>query len=264
MSVLPLLSWMLCVVNATYLAVPAYFYPVYPDPVWARMTNKSTSIIIANPASGPGTTVDPNYRQQLTLNAMFSTIIGYVHTSFGARPLNSVIADMNTWISLYPNTLGGFFVDEGASSCTFSAYYNSIFTAAKQIDSRFIVMLNPGTIVPACYSGASDILVNFESSYTAYQSFAPSGWESNFPPSRFCHIVYATPNAQLTSTLARVKANNASYTFLTDLPLAPNPYAALPSYWDALVAAIRQSNQNHQTTYNVLLLCFMLLLCCAT
>lgn len=108
--------------------VPAYFYPGgYADagPLtaggadWAALASAASAgykvTAILNPASGPGTALDPNY-----LSAAYgvrcgvcSQVLGFVYTRYAERPIEQVKADIDRYYELYP--VSGIFLDEMVS-----------------------------------------------------------------------------------------------------------------------------------------------------
>ena len=69
-------------------------------------------MIVFNPESGPGTAADPAYTQVIAqAQAAGIVMVGYVATSYGARPEADVIADINRYYDFY--TLSGIYFAEG-------------------------------------------------------------------------------------------------------------------------------------------------------
>jgi hypothetical protein len=227
-------------VTALKVAVPAYFYPnTLPDPVWTEMNSgyPTCSVVIANVNSGPGTIVDSQYAAQINLTVAANLIVvGYVPSAYGATPIATVKANIDLWYQLYPG-IRGIFVDEGASSCTYANYYTSITSYVKAKQANALVIVNPGTTVPSCFANATDVIVNYEDVYANYAAFTPAGWESAYPVSKFYHIVYDTPAAQMPSVVAQISANHVGYLYVTNAT-SSNPYDALPGYWTSFLQQV--------------------------
>src|SRR5690606_23819849 len=111
------------------------------------------SIIIANPASGPGTERIADYAQGIEIAHDYGqTVIGYVDTSYGLIPLDTVKAQIDDWYSFYngDNTgvidtgptgidtaIDGIFLDQmanfpaetvpGPDGVTVQEYYSEIY-----------------------------------------------------------------------------------------------------------------------------------------
>ena len=83
------------------LLVPAYFYPAGDGSKdWDRLFAASATVpivAIVNPASGPGKKAAPNYLELFAKAQRTEkiTLIGYVPTSYGKRPLAEVKADVD-------------------------------------------------------------------------------------------------------------------------------------------------------------------------
>ena len=106
-------------------------------------------------------------------------------------------------------------------------------------------MLNPGMVVPRCYSDAADVLVTFEGSYANYtgtpdsqgRDYEALHWSPD-DPARIWHIVYgAASSGEMQHAMALSKRRGAGYVYVTDAGL-PNPFGGLPpaGYWAAEVA----------------------------
>ena len=85
-------------VTATEL-VPAYFYPSGAGlDAWNQLARDAGSInveAILNPASGPGTTRDPNYVAVVNnLRTSGGSVFGYVSTEYGNRDMTAVISEI--------------------------------------------------------------------------------------------------------------------------------------------------------------------------
>jgi hypothetical protein len=231
--------------SSTTVLVPAYVYPSGAGlAVWDQLAEGARSITveaILNPGSGPGTIQDPHYVAVVAkLREAGGRVLGYVHTSYGQRPLAAVEQDIRTYIKFY--RVDGFFVDEMANTSQAVEYYETIYRSIKQLNPEFKVVGNPGTpYTLRAYLGAVDTLVIFEGSaaaYADYQPFAPAPWVADYPPSRFANIVYDVGNVSgIAEALNKARQTNAGSVFITDDKL-PNPYRGLPSYWIQEVAAI--------------------------
>ena len=84
-----------------------------------------------------------------------------------------------------------------------------------------------------------NVVMTFEGSYSSYVSDQVPGWVSQYSPSRFANVIYATPQSGLSNAISLSRSRNrAGYLFVTDLPLSPDPYGAMPSYWPQEAAAV--------------------------
>ncbi len=204
------------------LLIPAYFY----DKAKWKELNKLTSnaTIIINPNSGPGESVDSNYKDFIdTLLAKEKKPIGYIYTKWSKRDIEEVEADIDTWLELYPN-IQGFFIDEVANSKEEFNYYQTLSNYIKAKRELFIV-LNPGTFIDENYYSIANTIVVFENSVKELNS--TKDYCQNFN-SQSALIVYEANKTQMQDIIA---FNSCKYFYITDDSLA-NPYDTLPSFLD--------------------------------
>lgn len=222
-------------VGSQHVAVPSYFYP---GSLWTQMDSGAPTVGLAiiNPNSGPGTSKDQNYADQVTsTEAQGIMVVGYVSTSYAgtqntARTLAAAEQDVDTYYSWYPN-IDGIFVDEVSTDCAArDSYYKPLYDYIKSKGGVAEVVLNPGTNTSECYTSAGDIIVNFEDVYSNYVNWTPDSWVSNYPANKFWQIVYSTSSADMPNAIALSKQRNAGWVYVTD-DGGDNPYDTLPSYW---------------------------------
>jgi len=223
------------------LAIPSYFYPA---PLWDQMAQAHTAVQIAiiNPNSGPGAARNADYVAQVQRSqAAGLTILGYVHTSYGARADTDIKAEIDTYAIWYH--VDGIFFDEASTDCARQSYYVGLTAYAKQRTSSHRAVrtvLNPGTQTNECYLSAADVIVTFEGDASAYQSgYSAPSWVANYAPGRFWHLIYNVPTAQQMRTIVQLsKERRAGWVYVTPDNL-PNPWDTLPtgSYWSGELAA---------------------------
>ena len=234
------------------IAVPAYFYPSEPGSQWdtavadAPLPEGRSRILILNPNSGPGSSRDPNYvkaiRKVHDAGEGF-LVYGYVHTSYGKRPLAKVEAEIDKYYSWYK--VDGIFVDETASAASrVGSYYQPLADYITNKKAGAGVMLNPGVYPAEAYVNItvpsdSMLVVNvFEDPYANYVNATVPSWAFNYPSNRFSHLVYSASASQMRKAVALSTKRNAGWVFVTDLGL-PNPWQALPSYWSGLTKRVK-------------------------
>jgi hypothetical protein len=85
------------------LIVPLYTYPgvSWTNIINAKHANPGVAMVtIINPDTGPGASKDQNYVSGINnLRAAGVVVLGYDHTSYAARPLADVEADINSYKS---------------------------------------------------------------------------------------------------------------------------------------------------------------------
>lgn len=230
------------------LLVPAYFCPARQGlKEWERLFEspaRACTVVIVNPANGPGEKADPNY------TAIFEragrakvTPIGYVTVSYGKRPLRDVEADVDRWVRLYPGVRGIFF-DEQPSGEEHVAYQASLHRFVRERKRLELVVTNPGTVSSEGYLSrpSADAACLFEGPLAA-DSLRFPGWTSRYGADRIAALPYAVPTAEgMRESLRSAVRQRIGYLYVTDAK-GVMPWGRLPSYWDEEVAAILEANR---------------------
>ena len=225
------------------VVVPAYFYPSANSP-WNAMTAAADEVAITaimNPGNGPGNAKDDNYVAAVNaFRAAGGRLVGYVYTSYGARALTTVTADIDRYAMWYG--VDGIFVDEMANTGPAERlnYYKAIYDHAKSINPDWEVMGNPGTTTIEQYLTwpTADRLMVFENVSAEYPNYAPSAWNKNFDSSRFVHLIHTEPSAAAMQTrLEQALTKGVGGIYVTD-DVMNNPWNTLPTYWQAEVDAV--------------------------
>ncbi|STY31287.1 Spherulation-specific family 4 [Legionella wadsworthii] len=228
------------------IAVPSYFYPCTGSSncYWDQLINAAPTagLVLINPYNGPGSTQSNDYVQQV-IRAQNSaqTVQGYVYTSYGQRSLTAVKSDIDKYYSWYQ--VDGIFFDEGFSSdCSKLQYYQDLNSYVKSKGGKGLTTINFGTGTPECYVDASDIMINFEASYSTYLNWQPMGWEIKYPASHFWHLIYNTTEQSLSNAINLAKNRHAGWVYVTPDTL-PNPWDSLPSanYWNSELSLVNQN-----------------------
>ncbi|NOT16647.1 MAG: hypothetical protein HOP20_01100 [Sulfuriferula sp.] len=228
--------------------VPAYFDPSSNPTAWSTLANTAAKIplsAIMNPNSGPGSAQDSNYVTATNnLRVAGGHVLGYVATSYGARPIADVMSDVNKYIAWYP--VDGIFLDEMTSDAnsTHYSYYQSIYNQIKAINLNYRIIGNPGTNTQEAYltTPTADALVIFESTAKNYQKFTPSAWTNNYGRQHFVNLVYSlSTSSQIKTFLNRAANSNTGLVYLTN-DGGSNPWDTLTSYWDTEVNCIVNIN----------------------
>jgi spherulation-specific family 4 protein len=221
------------------MAVPAYFDP--PSPEWQRVIAGAPAVgmIVFNPESGPGAATDPAYTAVIAqAQAAGITMLGYVATSYGARPEADVVADINRYYDFY--TPSGIYFAEGPmeNDCTpMEAMYHRLSDAVRARDAR--AYLAVGTRYCPTYIFFFDLMVQFARNWGEYQTdYTPPPWMPANSPQRFAHFVHSVSGADASVALSRVLSNGAGWVFVTDQS-EPNPWGVLPSYFNEELATMR-------------------------
>ena len=221
------------------MAIPSYFGP---GALWTKLGAAAprVGVAIVNSNSGPGTAVRADYVSQVkATQARGVLVLGYIHTSYGKRPLSEVQSE----IALYRQWYGvnGIFFDEVTNDDAGLSYYLQCQALARAGHPRAFVVINPGTPVTEGYMRAADVVLTFESDYSNYLKRTPDApWVAKYPARRFYHLVYAVPTAAaMRNAVALSKKRNAGWVYVTPDDL-PNPWDTLPdgAYWTGELAAL--------------------------
>jgi hypothetical protein len=229
------------------LLVPAYFYPAGDGlKHWDRLitsAGRAPVVAVANVNSGPGTKPDPNYVKILDRAARAGvTLVGYVSTRYGKRPLQEVKDDVDRWLRLYPSVRGIFF-DEQASGADAVGHYAALYAHARKDRGRSPVVTNPGTVCDAGYlkQPATDVACLFEAA-KGFDAFGPPAWAERYPPARFAALAHGVADAgEMEKDVRAAVRKRIGYLYVTDGGGA-NPWDRLPRYWDREVEVVRQVN----------------------
>jgi hypothetical protein len=223
--------------SATGTIVPLYTYPT--DPSWAAVAAAKTAhpsvpiIAVVNPSNGPGAAKDPSYTAGIQkLTAAGVKVLGYDHTSYGARTTAEVEADIDSWHSFYPGVTGIFF-DEQANAAGHEAYYKALTAYAKSHGMDFTVG-NPGSDAGASYVGTVDVELIYESASLPALSYL-AGWHTGYDRHNFGIIPYGV--ASFDPSYVQAAAHDVGYIYIQSDAM-PNPWDSVPAYLDTLVAAL--------------------------
>ena len=221
------------------MASPSYFGP---GPLWTKMGAAAprVGLAIINPNSGPGDAIRADYVAQVhATQAQGVRVLGYIHTSYGKRPLSEIQSEIEHFRRWYG--VNGIFFDEVTNDDANLPYYQQCQAAVRSGQPAAVVVINPGTPVTEGYMGVADVVLTFESDYGAYlKRAADPAWVSKYPARRFYHLVYAVPTVAAMRIAARLsKQRRAGWVYLTPGNL-PNPWDTLPvgAYWTGELAAL--------------------------
>ncbi|QEH32241.1 Spherulation-specific family 4 [Aquisphaera giovannonii] len=225
--------------------VPAYFYPSGSrDAAWEAIAAAAGDVpvrVILNPASGPGATADLRHASACRrARAAGVRILGYVHTSYGARDPGLVRADVEGYTRLYE--VDGFFVDEMSNDPRSVPYYAELRGFIKGLNPAFEIVGNPGTLTDEAYrtTPTADVLVLFEGTAASFRDFGPPAWALRYPPGGFAAIVHGAGAAgDMRRAFDHASRAHLGGLYVTDGDGA-NPYDHLPPYWAGEVARMKR------------------------
>lgn len=235
--------------RATSLLVPAYFSPSGSSSNYWNSLNQAAAkvpvVAIMNPNNGPGSSSNKNYQRVVdALRGAGGKVIGYVYSSYAARALSDVEADISSYKSWY--NVDGIFVDEMTSDSTGShlTYYNQLCQYIKATNPGWMVVGNPGGKTVSAYltTPAVDVLVTYENG-TGYSTYTPPSWTYSYSASNFVNLCYSNlASASMSNCVDLCRSRNTGWIFITD-DILPNPWDTLPAYWTNEVAYVQQLNR---------------------
>lgn len=217
------------VVRPAKVGVPAYGYPA-SGIMWNQLAESEPgTVVILNPASGPGRAVDPVYVEAIApLRARGIEIYAYVDTAYGRRPVAEILAEVATYVSWYSPS--GVFLDQTPSDRDLTDYVVGLADAIHGRD--LTVAINPGQPdIDRRLLDSVDHIVNFEGSLEDYRRVSFPSWVHDATGAGFWHLVYGVDRAADVDPLVGLAGENrAEMIFVTDGRL-PNPWDHLPPYW---------------------------------
>jgi hypothetical protein len=220
------------------LIIPMYSYPAvgfgqpYWDAVYAVGAPKIYGIV-ANPATGPGGTADPNY---VTAIAAAQTagirVYGYVNTGYAAVADATVDADVVGWGTVYG--IHDIFFDLVSAGLGDLVYYQARAAAVRSTHPGGALIFNPGASIAEAYVGLADIVCNFEGSQATYTGWTFDAYTANYPPEKWWHLVHGTPTTQdMRDVVALSKGRNVHWLDITDDTFSPGAWDTTPTYLSA-------------------------------
>jgi hypothetical protein len=187
---------------------------------------------------------DPNYVRVIARARQRGfTVIGYVSTSYGARPLKDLKEDIDRWIFFYPDIRGVFF-DEQASAADRINYYAALYDYVRKERGLSLVVNNPGTTCAEEYVAhpVADVVCLIESNKD-FDAFHPPAWMSRYKAACFAgEFPNIDDPAKMKLYIHKLLEKGVGYCFMTD-GKGLNPWNRLPSYWGAEVEAVQEVNQ---------------------
>jgi hypothetical protein len=201
---------------------------VYPGSAWNELVSVAQSgvqvIAIINPDSGPNYSgPDSSYKTYIqTLVSAGVVVIGYVHTSWGARNISTVTGEVQIYKNLYAGVTGIFF-DEASTDASEISYYQQAYDYVLSVNFDQVI-LNPGSEPAQGYLAVSTSIVVYENyasdlSTTTFDSWvtcAPSASEKAGYKYRFSMIMHTATLAEMPSLVSTAAGMGAGLVYVTD------------------------------------------------
>lgn len=162
-----------------FVLIPLYIYPLEGawEPLFtlARACPSVLFVTVVNPCNGPGAESVPDACYQAALRVMSDIPnilpVGYVHCTYGARPLDAILRDVDAYRGWNDNKfrVDGIFIDETPSNPNSAGYLRSIADHTRSTWRAFLgrethVVYNPGVAVDGVFFDDADSVVVFEQS----------------------------------------------------------------------------------------------------
>jgi len=232
--------------------VPLY---VYPGAAWDQLVAAAATgvqiIAIINPNSGPSATgPDASYTTYMQkLKNAGVQMVGYVHTLWGARDINTVKSEIDIWATKYVGVTGIFF-DEAATGTAEIPYYATTYNYVMSKSGNQHVILNPGLEPDAGYLAVSTNIVIFENYASTLASTNFGSWTNCAPNAaskanykyRFTGIAHTAAQASMSTYISGVHNKGMGYIYITDGAGGCCTYNTLVTYFAAEAAAVKAFN----------------------
>lgn len=234
------------------LLYPLYSYPNWYQPdsyIWDDVAAANSQVpitAIINPNNGPDS-CPPNSDYQRGLSDLRNggvTILGYIYTSYGQRPLETVKAEVDLYRECFD--VDGIFFDEAANDTLSLAYYQDLYSYVKTTLDGDMVIINPGSQIEQDYikTPGGDSAIVFEDLSANWSLYQPDDYLSSgdYTAEHFAAIVHTVPDTDtMRSHLDLAVARNIGYVYITD-DVEPNPFDQLPRFWQAEIDYIQALN----------------------
>ncbi len=236
----------------TGILIPMYVYPadIQTNEAYNRLIDLKRRYetvpfwVIVNPASGPGTQVDPNYTRAIDrLIGAGCVVLGYVSTSYAKRAATDIEDDIHRWVEFYPRTHGLFFDEMNYEDREESAAYQRALKDYASKAGFWPIVANPGTDTPGRFfeSAAADVFVVYEGgAYPDEKRIHDDrvGGSADYPPSTRAILVHST--ARFDKNAVHILRRHVRWIYVTGDAYRPgdatadNPWDSLSRHMEAL------------------------------
>lgn len=216
--------------------IPAYWGKLPKKWLQLEQAHPAGTIAIANFNAGPPPANDADITKILAdAHASGLKVIGYVHTSYGARPIAEVQQEITQW---YAYSIDGVFLDEGKSDDTSTlSYYQNVASIIRAEPGSHLIVLNSGSVPgSSSFLQTADIIMTYESSVTRLGRYAAPDWLKD--STRFAAIVEDVTPDQMSNIVQQCVQNYFGYIYITH---DNQDYGHLPTYWSQEVAALNKA-----------------------
>jgi len=222
------------------MMVPLYSYPGSTWDTVIASAGLVKTVAIINPNSGPGSAPDSTFKSYMTkMTNAGVEMIGYVHTSYGARSITDVKKEIDIYASEFSNVVG-IFLDEAAATQDQLSYYQQLHTYIMSMPGFKYNVLNPGAATVAGYANAATQIVAFEDVASKFASSTNPSFASCSNKDLFSVITYSASSASaMQSALDTAKSKGYyGWAYVTSGTLNGGTYNSLPSYYAQMASYI--------------------------
>ena len=192
--------------TALRAAVPLYLHPAYHPDIWtAVLAPGAADLVVVNLDSGPGQRPDPAFTG--ALGPTSPTVLGYVDTDYGRRPVDAVRAEARLWARRHGVT--SVFLDQVVSGTGVNGRVDAGalatltgLVAALRGDGVQRIVGNPGTVPHPWVLRQLDVTCVRETDLETHLS-TPSPPIPDVAASSVWHLVYDCPPDRADEALAR-------------------------------------------------------------
>ncbi|PNY27994.1 Spherulin-4 [Tolypocladium capitatum] len=241
--------------DSPFILVPLYIYPLAGawEPLFqvAAAHPRVRFVAIINPDSGPGDTALPDEDYVAALRRLSEIpnvfTLGYVHCSYGERPVDAIEADIavyRAWTGRLE--LGGIFFDEAPSDAHHVQFmaalaHHTKSTWQRDLGKDGMVIYNPGVVVASGYFEHADYVVVFEESEDHWNgsSARPELQQASVEArSKSVAIIHSGPTkgGKVEALTRQVRSLGVTGVFVTDEQ--DGGYTKWPAAWEQFAEAV--------------------------
>lgn len=227
------------------VVVPAFFpeYVAWPGLPWDRLDQAAAMypgriIAITNVFNGAGLMFNPVYEYTFrTFRNSGGSIIGYVYSNYGARPIAEVKSEIDKWFTWYD--VDGIFIDEmDTVAGGHEAYYAEIYDYVQARLATALVLGNAGKPTSPSYlvqsGGTATSALCIHEDDKGELRWRSDSWVYNHDRSHFGAMLYDTPDYKWRPAIDHAWSQNVGLLYVTN-DQWPNPWDTLPAYFEDML-----------------------------
>ena len=230
--------------GAPQLIIPYYSYMTPDSPAVQNMilASKSFSVTVV---IKPDVISNPDGNWTASVAALASSgisILGYTTMLYGARTVNDVLADIDSY-NTWPNAskINGIYLDQASNEFSYVEDYKIIYQYVRsKFSCKSKTFLSTGTNVDPSFfhidekNRTADTVVIFDDDYKNWNTFVFAPFYSNLASSELCAIIYSCTKQDMVQVIETAAKNNIGFIYVTDRQMN-NPFDSLPTYYDDLI-----------------------------